>query len=79
MLIKLDKLLHLSTVYKMHHNGLWTLLCPDMEKHPVMQPPKTINGRRPQVDPKVMDLGDPVGSWMGFWGGNPINIFAFWF
>jgi hypothetical protein len=25
-----------------------------------MQPPKTINNWRPQVDPKVMDFGDPV-------------------
>jgi hypothetical protein len=50
-----------------------------MAKLPVIQPPKTINRWCPQVDPKVMDLGDPVASGMGFWGGNLINIFAFWF
>jgi hypothetical protein len=48
-----------------------------LAKLPVMQPKKTINRWRLQVDPIVMDLGDPVGSQMGFWGGNPINIFAF--
>ncbi len=31
----------------------------------------------PQVDPKVMNLGNPVCSRMGFWGGNSINFFAF--
>ncbi len=36
-----------------------------------------MNRWRPQVDPKVMDLGDPVGFQMGFWGGNLINIFGF--
>ncbi len=35
------------------------LLCPNMAKLLVMQPPKTINRWRLQIDPKVMDLGDP--------------------
>ncbi len=53
------------------------VLCPDMAKLPVMQPPKFINRWRPQVDPKEMDMGDPVDSQMGFWGRNPITIFTF--
>jgi hypothetical protein len=44
---------------------------------PVIQPQKTINTCRPQVDPKVMDLGDLVGSRMGFLVWEPNQYLCF--